>query len=213
MTAGIRKNCWLIGFCVNFLCVIQCRGQEPGLSFAKNPNATLEQYEQRLFSEQVPDRRVTGELSIGDSAPDITFIGLEQTSFGISELTDRGKHLVLIFSRTHRGPFCMQQLVELQKHSETFNDLNAELVFVFREESLAVNGLERIGSKLATNYKLVLDNQKKSSACYSPKPMKFDNCMIDSDGVVRNNIAGSLLKRAGADALVNALKSIQSTNE
>ena len=63
-------------------------------------------------------------LSVGDSAPDVTFTELEQTIFCISELTDRGEHLVLIFSRTHWGPFCMQQLVELQKHSETFNELN-----------------------------------------------------------------------------------------
>lgn len=107
----------------------------------------------------------------------------------------------------------MQQLVELQKHSETFTELNAELVFVFREESLGVNGLKRIGSKLATTYKLALDNQKKSSAVYSPKPMTFDNYVIDSDGVVRSIIAGSLLKRAGADAMIDALKSVQSTNE
>lgn len=101
MTAGIKKNCWLIGFCVNFLCVIQCRGQEPGLPFAKNPNALLEQSGQRLLSEQVLDRRVTGELSIGDSASDVTFTGLEQKSFCILELTDRGKDVVLIFSRAH----------------------------------------------------------------------------------------------------------------
>ena len=84
---------------------------------------------------------------------------------------------------------------------------------MFREESLGVNGLKRIRSKLATTYKLALDDQKKSSAVYSPKSMTFDNYLIDSDGVVRNNIAGSLLKRAGVDALVNALKSIHSTNE
>ena len=37
----------------------------------------------------------------------------------------------------------MQQLVELQKHAEAFKRLNAELVFVFREESLGVSGLKK----------------------------------------------------------------------
>ncbi len=101
MTGGIKKNCWLIGFCVNFLCVIQCRGQETGLAFAKNPNSTLDESGQRLLSEQVPDSRVSGELSVGDSAPDVTFNGLEQKSFCLSGLADRGKHMVLNFSRAH----------------------------------------------------------------------------------------------------------------
>ena len=41
----------------------------------------------------------------------------------------------------------MQQLVELQKHAEAFKRLNAELVFVFREESLGVSGLKKIDRK------------------------------------------------------------------
>ena len=107
----------------------------------------------------------------------------------------------------------MQQLVELQKRTDTFNDLNVYLAFVFREESVGVNGLRKKRSKHATTYKLASDNHKKSSAAYSPKPMTFDNHVIGADGVVRNIMAGSLLKRAGADALFDALKSIQSTNE
>ncbi|MGI9440929.1 MAG: peroxiredoxin family protein [Rubripirellula sp.] len=103
----------------------------------------------------------------------------------------------------------MQQLVELQKHAETFQRLNAELVFVFREESLGVNGLKKIKAKHRTTYTLALDNQKKTSASYSPKAMTFDNYVINSDGVVVKIISGSLRKRADADVLIDALRIVQ----
>ena len=69
----------------------------------------------------------------------------------------------------------MQQLVELQKRKETFKRLNAEVVFVFREESLGVNGLRKIWAKHVTTYILALNNEKKASAFYSPQPKAFDN--------------------------------------
>ena len=103
----------------------------------------------------------------------------------------------------------MQQLVELQKHTETFQRLNAELVFVFREESLGVNGLKKIKAKHSTTYTLALDNQKKTSASYSPEAMTFDNYVINSDGVVVKIIPGSLRKRADADVLIDALRIVQ----
>jgi len=107
----------------------------------------------------------------------------------------------------------MQQLVELQKRKETFKRLNAEVVFVFREESLGVNGLKKIWAKHATTYALALDNEKKASVSYSPKPMTFDNYVIDSHGVMRKIIAGSLRKRATAAVLIDALRKIQQTDK
>ena len=58
----------------------------------------------------------------------------------------------------------MQQLVELQKHAETFQRLNTEVVFVFREESLGVDGLKKMKVKHKTTFTLALDNQKKKSS-------------------------------------------------
>lgn len=106
----------------------------------------------------------------------------------------------------------MQQLVELQKHAETFRRLNAELVFVFREESQGVNGLKKIKAKYGVSYTLALDHLKKTSAAYSPKPMTFDNYVINADGVVEKIIPGSLRKRASADVLIQVLETIQSAN-
>ena len=41
----------------------------------------------------------------------------------------------------------MKQLVELKSQKESFNKLNTELIFVFREESLGVDGLKKIREK------------------------------------------------------------------
>ena len=40
-------------------------------------------------------------LAEGDAAPDASFIGLNGKAFRLSELTDRGKNVVLVFSRAH----------------------------------------------------------------------------------------------------------------
>ena len=107
----------------------------------------------------------------------------------------------------------MQQLVELQKHAETFQRLNTEVVFVFREESLGVDGLKKMKVKHKTTFTLALDNQKKKSASYSPQRMTFDNYVIRSNGVIEKIIPGSLRKRADPDVLIDALKAMQSSDK
>lgn len=99
----------------------------------------------------------------------------------------------------------MRQLVELQKHADKFKELNAELLFVFREESDGVAGLKKIRNKYDTNYKLSFDT-KKSSKAYSSKRMTFDNYVISSDGVVRGIVDGTLRDRATAEELIKILK-------
>ena len=103
----------------------------------------------------------------------------------------------------------MRQLVELKEHAEEFKSLNAELVFVFREESEGVEGLKKIKEKHDPPYRLVLDLDKKSSKRYSPERMTFDNYVVDSKGKVRGVLDGTLRDRATADALIKLLKQIQ----
>ncbi len=103
----------------------------------------------------------------------------------------------------------MRQLVELKEHAEEFKRLNAELVFVFREESEGVEGLKKIKEKHDPPYRLVLDLDKKSSKRYSPERMTFDNYVVDSKGKVRGVLDGTLRDRATADALIKLLKQIQ----
>lgn len=107
----------------------------------------------------------------------------------------------------------MRQLVQLQKQSGDFKKLNTELVFVFREEGDGVDGLKKIQNKVdeanRKHFILAIDPKKKSSAAYSPKRMTFDNYVIDSKGVVRAVIDGTLRDRATAEELIKALKKIQ----
>ncbi|MFK8115302.1 MAG: peroxiredoxin family protein [Rubripirellula sp.] len=102
----------------------------------------------------------------------------------------------------------MKQLVQLQKHADEFKKLNAEMLFVFREESDGVNGLKKIKSKHKTTYRLAFDS-KKSSKAYSPKKMTFDNYVIAADGTVAGIVDGTLRDRATADELKKILQEIQ----
>jgi len=107
----------------------------------------------------------------------------------------------------------MKQLVQLQKNADDFKKLNAELIFVFREERLGVEGLEKIKDKVKPTYRLALDFDKKSSSAYSPKKKTFDNYVIDSDGTVRQIIDGTLTVRATAEELIKILEEIESERE
>ncbi len=103
----------------------------------------------------------------------------------------------------------MRQLVQLQSQADEFKKLNAELVFVFREESLGVEGLKKIRDKQKTDFTLAVDLNKKSSKAYSSKRMTFDNYVVDSDGVVRAVIDGTLRDRATAQELIKVLRKIE----
>ncbi len=107
----------------------------------------------------------------------------------------------------------MRQLVELQKNADDFKKLNAELIFVFREEREPEKGLKAIlknvEEKNRENFILGLDRDKKSSFAYSPKPRTFDNYVIDASGKVRAVIDGTLRTRAKAEQLLKVLKEIE----
>jgi alkyl hydroperoxide reductase subunit AhpC len=107
----------------------------------------------------------------------------------------------------------MKQLVQLQQQAEDFKKLNTELVFVFREESDGVDGLKKIEEKVQPanrkTFVLGLDPNKKSSAAYSSKKRTFDNYVIDSKGIVRGKVDGSLKDRATANELLKILGEIE----
>ena len=107
----------------------------------------------------------------------------------------------------------MKQLVQLQEQAEDFKKLNAELVFVFREEADGVDGLKKIKEKHDPPFTLSLDMDKKSTKAYSPERMTFDNYVIDSKGNVRGIIDGTLRDRATAEELLKVLKQIQEEAE
>ena len=103
----------------------------------------------------------------------------------------------------------MRQLVQLQTEADQFKALNAELVFVFREESKGVAGLKQIKQKHKTDFTLAIDPNKKSTKAYSPGRMEFDNYVIDSGGVIRGVVDGTKSDRATAAELIRILKQIE----
>lgn len=103
----------------------------------------------------------------------------------------------------------MAQLVELKKHASEFEKLNAEMVFVFREESEGVEGLKKIKEKHDPPFRLTLDFDKKSSKRYSSARMTFANFVVDNEGKVRGIVDGTLRDRATPDELIKFLKQIQ----
>ena len=103
----------------------------------------------------------------------------------------------------------MRQLGELQKHAEDFEKLNAELIFVFREERGGVEALKKIQKRFDTKYILASDLNKESSKLYSTRRMTFDNFVIDQEGNVVSIIDGTLRDRATAEELVKILKKLE----
>ena len=101
----------------------------------------------------------------------------------------------------------MRQLVQLQEQADTFEKLNTELIFVFREEG--VDGLKKIRDKTKTTFTLAVDFDKKSSAAYSSRRMTFDNYVVAKDGTVKAVVDGSLRTRASADQLLRTLREIE----
>ena len=103
----------------------------------------------------------------------------------------------------------MRQLVELQKQYDEFKALNAELIFVFREEKEGIEGLKKIKTKTATTYTLATDLNKTSTLPYSTRKMTFDNFVVAKDGTVKAVIDGTLRDRATSDQLLEALRKIE----
>lgn len=107
----------------------------------------------------------------------------------------------------------MRQLGQLQKNVGDFEKLNAQMVFVFREEKEGVDGLKKIEEKIKGDAKgkirIGLDYEKKSSEPYSSKKMTFDNYVIDSNGKIRGVIDGTLRDRATVEELTKIFKEIE----
>ncbi len=103
----------------------------------------------------------------------------------------------------------MRQLVELHKRAADFEKMDAELIFVFREEAKGVDGLKAIHARVETKFTLAVDLDKKSSKAYSPKQGEYDNYVIDKSGIVVGRIDGTKAVRATADKLLELLDKAQ----
>jgi hypothetical protein len=91
MVLLIRRNSWLLGLFLSSMLAFEGRGQGIDEISQQPGTATV------ASASQSPAKA----LAEGDAAPDASFIGLNGKAFRLSELTDRGKNVVLVFSRAH----------------------------------------------------------------------------------------------------------------
>lgn len=102
----------------------------------------------------------------------------------------------------------MRQLVELEEHTEKFEEMGVEVIAVFREEQQGVDGLAKIKEKTGVNFTLCLDTGAEQTAKYSPARGKFDNYVIDKSGKIVAIIDGTLRKRARSEQLFEVLNKL-----
>lgn len=107
----------------------------------------------------------------------------------------------------------MAQLVQLNKSSEKFKEANVEIIVTFREESKGVEGLEAIKEKTKVPFTLALDTPADKTKRYSPEKMRFDNYVIDKNGIITAIIEGDLRNRAKADELLKEIAKLKSADK
>ena len=98
----------------------------------------------------------------------------------------------------------MQQLVELQKNYDQLQELNAEVLAVFREEKSGEEGLAKSRDNTKATYPLLMDLNAEQTAAYSQGG--FHTYVINPNGEVVKIIEGSLMKRASVEEILDALK-------
>ena len=94
----IRRNSWLIGVFLSSMLLLEGRGQGGNETAQQPGKANVGPASQ---SPRAASQSPVEKLAEGDSAPDASFIGLNGKLLRLSELTGRGKNVVLIFSRAH----------------------------------------------------------------------------------------------------------------
>ena len=107
----------------------------------------------------------------------------------------------------------MNQLGELGKNKEAFEEAGAEVIAVFREEKEEVAGLQKIVNKTKTTFTLALDNGKKQTPRYSAGRREFTGYVINPKGVITKVFEGDLRNRAKSAELIDAVKATMMKKE
>jgi len=102
----------------------------------------------------------------------------------------------------------MKQLVELRKQAERFEELNTEIIVVFREEQGGVEALKKIQESTKTDFTLALDFEKQTTGQYSSDGSAFDNYLIDRSGKVAKIFSGKKTVRATANEIIKAIREL-----
>ena len=145
---------------------------------------------------------MAGELKVGDKAPAFTLEGEGAEPVKLADF--QGKKLVISFNRANWCPFCMKQLVDLQKNYDAIQKAGAEVLVVWREESTGAEGLKKIREKTKAKMPFALDLGAKKTGQYSPEG--FDTYIVDEQGKIVAIIEGTKPDRAMGDEILKQLR-------
>ncbi|PQO27418.1 hypothetical protein C5Y96_17925 [Blastopirellula marina] len=142
------------------------------------------------------------ELKVGDKAPDFSLDGEGAETINLRDF--KGKKLVITFNRANWCPFCMKQVVDLQKHYDAIRDAGAELLIIWREEATGSDGLKKIRERTKATMPFALDLEAQKTGAYSPEG--FDAYIVDEEGKIIAILEGTKPDRAMGDAIIEKLK-------
>jgi len=142
------------------------------------------------------------ELKVGDKAPQFSLKGEGADTVNLTDF--EGKKLVLSFNRANWCPFCMKQVVDLQKQYDAIQDEGAEVLIIWREEATGTEGLKKIREQTKATMPFALDLEAEKTGAYSPEG--FDTYVIDERGKIIAVLEGTKRDRAMGDEILKALK-------
>ncbi|MFC5050332.1 peroxiredoxin family protein [Rubritalea spongiae] len=93
----------------------------------------------------------------------------------------------------------MVQLVELQKQKQAFEDLDAELISVLRENKEGIAGLKEAYAK--TQFDIILDDTPATQTKDYSKEL-WATYFIDKEGIVKAVLTGTKKQRPDAEAVL-----------
>lgn len=142
------------------------------------------------------------ELKVGDKAPEFSLKGEGADTVNLADF--KGKKLVITFNRANWCPFCMKQVVDLQKHYDAIKDSGAELLVIWREEATGSDGLKKIRERTKATMPFALDLEAEKTGAYSSEG--FDAYIVDEEGKITAILEGTKPDRAMGDAILEKLK-------
>ena len=153
-----------------------------------------------------------GPLKISSKAHDFELETDGRDTFRLSDNFGRdGKTTILVFSRAHWCPFCLKQLIELRRNAAKFENANAQVVVIFRDESKGIDGLKKMKARSKVDFTFALDNGKVKTPFYSPEDQEFSSYVIDNHGTIQGIVKGDKKNRAKSQMLLDIIGSF-STN-
>lgn len=145
--------------------------------------------------------------TVGSEAPDFDLEAIGKR-VKLSNYFGEGKFTVVVFSRASWCPFCLRQLIEFRRNVEQFEQADAEIIFVFREESKGIDGLKAFQARSKTNFTMALDNESIKTGAYSPGDGEFSTYIIDESGTVQKILKGDIRNRVKSRKILDAIDSL-----